>query len=336
MKVLRYLALILSIIFIDSVSMEEGASSAKPSSEPYKPASYIGGGKLGEKETKPLSQNIWTKIIEVGLINPFGKTEAEIFRITDLMMYPKKAKESSAEDSKCEAEIDLKKVQAQAGLRKAVKSWVDKIGAEKKIKNYSYKQFKADIMDGILRKKLGESYYSTKLLTTATNLKAYNWAKFYLTREDVARMLLKTSEPVVEFAFALGADPNMPCESMVSISDQFKPKPLPLMSPLFQLVFDFLCRRHSKYYIERIKLFLQHGADPLLELSSPIELSYHCNSPKKKSVLTPYDILKISSQYADSLMLYRMDRYDITELSAIEEIKKLFDEAIEKQKRDNN
>ncbi len=328
MKNLIYLVLISSVIFIDSVSMEEGESPGK-----YKPASYIGGGKLGGQATKPLPQNIWTQITELGLINPFGKTEAEIFRITDLMMYPKKAKEPRAKDSESRAEIDLKKVQDQAGLRKALQSLIDKTGVEEGKKNYSYEQFKADVLNKILRDKLGTYPTLIDLFETVSKLKAYNWAKFKYTKQELfetsRHYLFDNDIDRLKKTLEFSSDPNF----LVQIGNE--------ELSLFHCFVDNVVTEGAEEnlsihkYIDTLAILLKYGADPLSVYKVNLSLNGKIlHEPHDSIDSISFAIKEVEDKMGkiDKLKYYT-GFYMPEVLKDLNEMKKMMDEAIKNQKQ---
>ena len=287
MKFSKYLILLSSIIFIDSVAMESDVKVV-----PKVPLAVL-------------------QLIAKGSINQNGGTEKEIFAATDKMVM--------LGGNSFRAVMNLVKLYAKQN---------------DKPDNYNYGQFKADIMDYILKNRFKTHTYEYKKALA----------------EELKVLLCSPDKNKILELLQLGADPNF--SDIIRLSDflsyaadmnylqQF-------YTTFFQLfmyqIFCFVdlrisscsCKKVDKYYIvtdfwglksevviEIIELLLQFGANPLLADRHGGLASAYIKLENTLGRMGIWDPIEYPKEKQPKILIFLND------------IKKLFDTAIKKRNFD--
>ena len=194
------LFLVLIVFASSSVfCMEQGIDAARKAREESAriiPAQNIAG----------LPQNIWTNLVPL-LIDRKGKTEAEIFRITDLMFYPKANQDPTKIISQSP---DKEKVAKQLALSQALNNYIKTVGRKEAIKNYE--EFKRKTLILIKSRKLIKAHNPEFLsIDELYELNKINWMS--TEGQEIANKILKMASlykdlDLIKLILIMGIDEN--------------------------------------------------------------------------------------------------------------------------------
>ena len=220
-----------------------------------------------------LPQDIWIKIADFG-VDRTGKTEAEIFKNIDSLR------------------LTNKKIKA------AIDQLISTVAIEKSKnpKTYTYSDFKADIIDEIIKQRLNITQEdinnlialkqidrNDKIIKLVFSLEAINWLKIKLKEKklkltddenfEIAEKISNMNPKQLEIWLLLGFDPNSVWQSHGG----------PTRNPLFFMLEELSKELNLKYsgkpdqskslkYIEKwitnLKLLLKYNANPKIKVSS--------------------------------------------------------------------